>query len=480
MSILSRIDAAWSAMFRPPQAKQDAPQGDPPQTTYHDLPVAAIGAWSVENIVGSLQAMQMGQFSQAALLCEATLGDGRVQAALNGRIKGVTMRHIHAKAAKGDGSRQYANAVEWMWGQVFSDELLDQFMTWSTFMGFVVCEVTWTEVEREGEPTWVPYLKVWHPLYVWYDIISRRYVVIAEEGTIYINADDPKWFVYTPWGSYRGWIRGALRAVAPLWIARQYALRDEMRFSEVHGLPIKKIKAPAQSDARDKMRMFGQIRGLGSNATVLLPQQTGPDGTGWELELLEAKDRAWEVFGSIIDQCDREIQQVIRGTNLTSEVQGGSYAAAQVHADEDSAYADSDCQKLCQAAMRLVELFLGYNYGAADMAPSIRLEPPDKQDKLALAQTQQFVMTTIKTAEEMGIKLDLSMYLEGYNLPYLGRKEPTGGNEGDDPSSGDPGDTDVPAPGLTMRSLNSPCAPGLPAAVSDAGIRVIKDDNNAV
>lgn len=397
----------------------EIPEGDPPRVQYHDLPVAAIGAWSVSNIVGALSSMQMGMFSQAALLTEACLGDGRVQTALNGRIKGVTMRHVHTRRSPGDSSGEYADVAEWMWRRVFTDELLDQFMTWSTFMGFVVCEIEWTEELRNGEPLWIPYLKIWHPLYVWYDIVQRKYVAITQDESIWIDPDDPKWFVFTPWGSYRGWIRGAVRSVAPLWLARQYALRDEMRFSEVHGLPIKTIKAPAQSDARDKQRMFQQIRQLGANATVLLPQQTGPDGTGWELELMEAKDRAWEVFGDLIEHCDREIQQVIRGTNLTSEVQGGSYAAAQVHADEDSAYADSDCQKLCQAASRLVQMFLGYNFGAAEMAPEIRLEAPDKQDRLQLSQTQMNVMQTLKTARELGIELDVGMYCEQFNLPFV-------------------------------------------------------------
>lgn len=445
-SALTDLFRAQPAVIAEAIRASDVPEGTPPQTTYHDLPVAALGAWSVPNIISALAAMQMGQFSQAALLTEAVLGDGRVQAALNGRIKGVTMRHLHTHAAKGDSGRKYADWTEWMWRRVFTDELLDQLMTWSTFMSFCLCEVCWDTAEREDEEVWVPYLKIWHPLYMWYDIVSRRYVAITTEGAVFIDPEDPKWWNFTPWGSYRGWIRGALRPCAPLWIARQYALRDEMRFSEVHGLPTKIIKAPAQADARDKQRMFSQVRNMGANSTMLLPQQTGPDGTGWEYSLVEAKDRAWEVFGDLIDQCDREIQQVIRGTNLTSEVQGGSYAAAQVHADEDSAYAASDCQKLCQAAMRLVQMFLGYNFGAADLAPSLRLEPPDNQDKLALAQTQQFVITWATQAKALGWEIDAKMLAEQYNIPLLSVGEPVAagaGDTGNDPSSGQPDQTDA-------------------------------------
>lgn len=410
----------YEATFIEPEARRAAeqPQGTPPQEDYKDLPVISIGGWTVDRIRAALASMQIGQFQQAAMLTEAMLGDDCVQTALNGRIKGVTMRHVHAVPAERDTEGKYRDWALWMWREVFTDELLDQLMTWTTNMGFSLFEVCWDTTTRNGQEVWVPYLKPWHPSYIWYDITVRQYVAVTEEGPIWIDPEDPKWWTFTPWGSYRGWIRGSLRGCAPLWIIRQYAVRDWARFSEVHGLPIKLVKAPAQSDARDKQRMFSQVSNLGASSTVLLPQQTGD--TGWLLELLEAKDRAWEAFPGLADYCDRRIHLNLRGTNLTSEVQGGSYAAAQVHADEDSAYADSDCRKLCEAARRLVEMFLAFNFGEGELCPDLYLQPPDKQDKLALAQTQQFVLTMAKQAKELGWELDAKMLAEQYNIPLIG------------------------------------------------------------
>jgi phage gp29-like protein len=151
----------------------------------------------------------------------------------------------------------------------------------------------------------------------------------------------------------------------------------------------------------------------------MLPQQGGQDGMQWALELLEAKDRAWEAFPGLADYCDRRMHLTIRGTNLTSEVQGGSYAAAQVHADEDSAYADSDSAKLCDAASSIFEMFLGYNFGASDMVPTLRLEPPDNTDVLALAQAQTQVMAWVKTARENGWQIDEAAVAERYDIPLL-------------------------------------------------------------
>lgn len=402
------------------QREPDVPKGaKPPEDNYTDIPVSALSAWSVSNIRDALASHQNGSFVQSALLTEAMLGDDRIQSSLNGRIKGVTMRHLHVRGVGGTEGKRAADLVREWWPKIFSDELLDQLMTWSTFEGFALAEVQWeTERDSQGEFIWVPYLKVWHPQFIYYDLSLREYVAITQEGAIHIQDNDPKWFLFTPHGRYRGWIRGAVRSCAPLWIIRQYARRDWARFCEVHGLPIKTIDAPAQSSAIDKQRLFGQVRNMGADTTILFPQQATADGQKWGLNLVEAKDTSWQSFPGVIHDCDRGIQLVVRGTNLTSEVQGGSYAAAQVHSDEDSAYADSDCRKLCAEARRLLRWFVTYNLGDPSLTPEIRLEPPDNQDALQLAQTQLQVIQAAKTAlQDMSLPVDIPVWFERFDIP---------------------------------------------------------------
>lgn len=163
---------------------------------------------------------------------------------------------------------------------------------------------------------------------------------------------------------------------------------------------------------------------MNSETTVLLPQQAGPDGAKWDLELVEAKDRAWEAFPGLIADCDKAIQLAIRGTNLTSEVQGGSYAAAQVHSDEDTSYADSDCRKLCSRADKLWKLYAIYNHGDSELAPTTRLEAPEKPDIVALGQSQLNAVNVANMAREAGMKVDLVKLAERYEIPLIGVTEP--------------------------------------------------------
>jgi hypothetical protein len=342
----------------------------PPRETYTDLPINLLPQWSVASIRSAVQAHNNGQFGMASLLVESMLADDRIQGALNGRLKGVTKSSVAMTPSEVGGAKRIeaATVIERLWPEMFPEEFLDQMLTWFIFSGFGLAEMIWEVLDG----LWVPRLKVWHPLYIWYDVARRRYVVITlDAGLVYVEPNDPKWFLFTPYGSYRGWIRGAVRSCSVPWIVRQFALRDWARYSEVHGLPQKKVKYPAQSPAAAKAAFVGRIKNLGAETTIALPQQAGQDAATWDVELLEARDRSWEAFKGLIDQCDRSIVLNLRGTNLTTEVRGGSFAAAKSHREEDSDYSESDTRKFGRAARdQVLKPFCLYNYGDAALAPS--------------------------------------------------------------------------------------------------------------
>jgi phage gp29-like protein len=378
----------------------------PPVTDYVDLPVNTVTDWSLQTIQSAVNAHSVGVFASSALLFESMQADDRIQSAINGRIKAVTKCLVSltpAAGGKGGQAKRIAAEIEALWPSIFPEDFVEQLLVWAIGEGFCICEIVW----ESKDDLWIPRLKVWHPSFVYYDATVRQYVAITQTGPVYIMANDPKWFVYAPYGSYRGWLRGAVRSCSISWIVRQYALRDWARYSEVHGLPQKKIKYPAQSSIPERSAFLGAIKAMGAETSFALPQQSGKDQSQWDVELLEAKDRSWEGFQGLIAQCDQNITLAIRGTSLTTEVRTGSFAAAKVHKAEDSDYAESDAKKFAQAVRdQLLKLYCAYNYGDANLAPTPVLAAEEEADLSADADTLSTVADAVSKLEAQQWPID--------------------------------------------------------------------------
>lgn len=396
-------------------AQEELAKKRPPREEYQDLPISVWADWSIKTIRSAVQQHTLGVFGEASILVESMLADDRIQAATNGRIKGVTKCNWTFEPAKG-GKRQ-AKDIEKLWPEILPEDTVEQLLFWAIFLGFALAELIW----ETRDDQWVPRLKVWHPLYIYYRVDLRKYIVItADSGPLEIDEGDPKWFLYTPWGPYRGWIRGAVRSCAIPWVVRQFALRDWGRFSEVHGLPIKKLMVPAQAPAGDKARFMASVQRLGAESIFMLPQQATPQGgpaPSFDVQLLEATDRSWEAFPGLIAQCERSITLAIRGTNLTTEVDGGSFAAANTHKDEDNDYAIADRRKLSSAIyLQILRPFCQFNYGNADLAPTPKLASPesDQEKEADVLSKVQLAFTGFETA---GWPIDRKAVADRFGVP---------------------------------------------------------------
>ncbi len=397
----------------------------PPRKEYGDIPVSIWADWNVRAIRNAVSAHAAGTFGPAGLLVEAMLADDRVQAATNGRIKGVTRCEPVFTPAPSPQGVAVAEELDYLWDELVPEETLEQMLVWSTHLGFALCEVIWEPHVERGEARWLPRLKPWHPLSIWYNVADRSYNAITMEGSIKVEPDDPKWFLFTPWGAYRGWLRGAVRSVSIPWIVRQFGLRDMARYSEKHGLPMVVARAPAQSPAEDKARFFASVRNLGSDTAMILPSQ-GPqtNGVDWDVTLLEARDRSWEAFPALRHECDRAITLAIRGTNLTTEVDGGSYAASKSHREEDEDYAVADRKKLANALRRqLLSWYCLYNHGDPDLCPKLDLRPPETQlPPDQVAKVWGDLGTAVAALVGQGVQVDLDQVADRFGVPVMAPK----------------------------------------------------------
>ena len=357
-----------------------APKGPAEFVVYHDNPIPLWTSWDVVTTQTALDSHVLGQFYQSGQLADAMTMDDAFDAVLNTRVLGLISRPFRLLPSKrGDPklAKKARDCVAEFWSTMLPEETLNTLFLWWLLMGFSISQPIWGYREKLWVPTQV---QPWHPTNSWFDIASRYFVANSMEGPVYIQPGRGDWMILAPFGQYRGWLRGAIRAISIPWLARQYALRDWARYSEVHGLPIKKIKVPATSDGPDKQALLQSFANLGNESTVVLPQGVDNNpATSYDLDLIEAKADTWEAFKGLIDKCETRMAIRMLGQNLTTEVQAGSMAAANIHDRVRLDYTRFDAKAMGALREQLLVPFCEFNFGDGDLAPYPQWDtsPPD-------------------------------------------------------------------------------------------------------
>jgi len=338
-----------------------------------------------------------------------------VQATVHARTAGLLGAPCRYYAAE-HRDQARANEVMELWRKEFPfiapRALLGQFLYWGIGLGVGFAELRW-DTSRE---LMRPELKIWHPQFLWYNIVTRRYIVSSMDGPMEVDAGNGRWLLYTPHGSYRGWMQGAVRSISVPWLIWQLAQRDAARFSEVHGLPIMKAVVPIGGDAQLKKKFIEAAANLGQESIVMTPQ--GIDGFNYDLQLLEATDRSFEAFFKLMDRCEQSITITILGQNLTTQAAEGSYAAARVHGDVKQTILEHD-EATLQALVyeQIARPWALYNFGDADLAPRTRWDvtpPEDFNSRVAVLRDFGLACQALATS---GVRFDPGALAREFRLP---------------------------------------------------------------
>ncbi len=122
--------------------------------------------------------------------------------------------------------------------------------------------------------------------------------------------------------------------------------------------------------------------------------------------MLEARDRAWQSFDAIAARADMSIVLTILWQNLTSEVSGGSYAAAQVHEGVQQTASRYDNGTLAPCLYeQCARVFAAWNFGRSELAPRREWVIEKPADHLASAQTFQAFSGALAQMATAGVKL---------------------------------------------------------------------------
>lgn len=372
-----------------------------------DIPLVSVATgWDVNATRAAYGSLVIGLFDQPAQLVDSIVGDSRVQAAMASRTGGILGRPVDfvipRKLRKSSLARECRDAFIDAWPTMCAEPILSELQQWAVMLGFGPAQILW---DTSGAYS-IPHMRPWHPRFTYYHWTYRCYVAVTMDGQTPIIPGDGHWVNHCPHGEYRGWMRGAVRAIAPWWLARNYALRDWARYSERHGLPMIKAKTPAVGDPQQMAMFRASLAGLGQETVFHLPQSVAP-GQSYDVDLLEAKDTAHEGFGGLIGRCDMEITLALLAQNLTTEIKEGSMAAARVHADVRQTLLEADARALAQTIyIQLARPFAAMNFGDADLAPRVVWNVKPYEDDLTAVQTFAAFGTAIKALRDAGYELE--------------------------------------------------------------------------
>lgn len=386
---------------------------------YLDIPV--LPDWrstdSVDSMYGIMREHERGMFMRSALLVEEMMTDDRISGVLATRIGGLLCAELTFKPADDrkrslklarilGGSDESNSDGEWL--RILDFDTAFDLLKWKIMLGVAVAEIVWDT--RGGE--WLPRLNVWHPRHLWWNWGTREFY-LATQGPDPLNPvqlDNPEYLIKLPrtdlgqnrgghwfvWGRQNSWLNGAVRPLGMKYLDRVWNERDWARYCEKHGMAIIEGKVPSGEDAEKKALFENDVSTLNNEGVIITPQ--GRDGeASYGIQLHEATARSWETFKARKETLDTDIAICLLGQNLSTEVQGGSFAAASVHEGIRIDKKRQDANLYKEIREQVLIPWVESNLGAGKYAdikgrgeslapyPQAHIEPPEDEESEANA-----------------------------------------------------------------------------------------------
>lgn len=387
----------------------------PDTKIFSEPSVRVMSTWSPASVRSVLTQLLRGDFSRAGALADTILADDRVPAVLGTRINGVLSLPLRFEAA--DDSPKAAQAVELLqqdWWTFADEPTLSEWIGYALLLGACAAELVWDTTGVRS----IPRLKVWHPS-------NLRCVEETGEWQVHLEGDkwqtitpgDGKWALLTPFGSRRPGTRALLRGLVLPWLSKSYAVTDWNRYSEMHGSGVRVGKSASGASLEERERFRDDLAALASDTAIVLPPN-------WELELLEAKVGSGEVFEKLVSWADKAIAIMVLGQNLTTDVEGGSFAAADIHDRVRLDLVANDAETLGTTTHnQIVSWWCEFNLGDRNLAPwpDWPAEPPSDEaaESAALSSKAQALLTLSTAQLQTGLPIDWVKLADRLGIPLL-------------------------------------------------------------
>ena len=395
--------------------------------------------WTVPEVLSAIERHEEGDFSESALLVRSFGRDDRISAVRGTRIRALSGRNGAGFALNPseDGHRSrrkpIVKRVEKWWTSSVTETALWGLLEPLIDLGVSIARIHWGRVGREWRPIRI---QPWPMEYVRWDELRGCYMAMTkDQGEVEVRPGTGEWIVIEGGGTF-GYLAGAVRAMGLPFLYRSFTWKDWVRYCEKHGVPILAIEEPTSSsngkDQANKDTFYKRLKTLGREGIIRLPRWD--DKNKYDAKMIEPRALSWPAFQNLLVRLETSIAIYYLGQNLSTEVTGGSYAAALAQDRVRLDYLAADAEALSTALREQLLMPWGrfnFDWWEDALAPWPTWSTSAPEDLKAKADTHDKAATAL-TKLRTGLKeneIDEVAYCETYGIPIKKKTNPTPENE---------------------------------------------------
>jgi phage gp29-like protein len=302
------------------------------------------------------------------------LADARVKTAFNNRRSGLlSLKYTIDQAAA---KPEVFSFIEKIFDQLPVMDIMAE-MILSTFYGYGVAEVVWEHEDSKWIPSAViPKAPRW---FVWSEQNELRYKTKAN-----LTQGEPifprKMLVVKYHSRYDDPYSGdECLASGCYWPVkfRHMSFQYATHFIERYAMPWIDVEHDSGLQGDRLKEVVREIQNVFSDGLIAHPDNTKVTA------LAIGDSKSMENYTKFVDMMNREIDMCILGNNLTTEVKGGSFAAADAHMGIRDDIIQEDSRMMEGMFNQLIEWIAWFNFGTSSKElPKFKLyknQPPTKE-----------------------------------------------------------------------------------------------------
>lgn len=363
-----------------------------------------------------------GDLSLLGELCDALLGDDRIPAVLRTRTQSL-FGIVPTFEASGDGRRKNraVNALEAQddWWAIAPESECSLLLQYGLLAGVAPAQLNGWErvgardVARRRHGRNVSRIEHWSVSRLRFDFTAQQWLLdVGAEGEQLVpffpgNGQDA---LFAPFTDRSPWVHGLWRGMAPWFLLKTFARQDWGRSSEATASMSVEADASVTDSVELRKQLAESVSQLTRDGVIALPP-------GFSIKLIENYPSSHLTFQEQINMANEAIAIAGLGHNLTTQVSGGSFAAANVGNDVRLDLRKFDAETFSTFVHdQVLSPWADTNYNDSALAPwpIYQVEPPE--DKAAKAQQLNVLGDALSKLPD---DVDKRAILEDFEVPLL-------------------------------------------------------------